>query len=98
MKPLALLRPYVLRHRRVALFALVGLLLSSAAMLALFYGIREMIDRGFSPGNKGAITSIFWPCSGSARCCAAGSALRFYCVAWLGERVVAELGPTFSAI
>ena len=91
MKPLALLRPYVLRHKHVALLALAGLLMSSAAMLALPYGIREMIDRGFSASNKGAINVYFLALFGVGAVLAAGSALRFYCVAWLGERVVAEL-------
>ena len=91
LKPLALLRPYVLRHKRVALLALLGLVLSSGAMLALPYGVREMIDRGFSRETQGLINIYFAGLFAVGAVLAAASALRFYCVAWLGERVVAEL-------
>ncbi|MGO9546903.1 MAG: ABC transporter transmembrane domain-containing protein [Rhodomicrobium sp.] len=91
LKPLALLRPYILRHKPVALLALAGLLLSSGAMLALPYGVREMIDRGFSHENQGLINIYFAGLFAVGVVLAAASAMRFYCVAWLGERVIAEL-------
>jgi ATP-binding cassette subfamily B protein len=91
LKPLELLRPYVLRHVRVALLALVSLVLASGAMLALPYGIREMIDRGFSPENKGLINIYFASLVAVGAVLAAASAMRFYCVSWLGERVIADL-------
>ncbi len=91
LKPLALLKPYVLRHRYVALLALLGLMLSSAAMLALPYGVREMIDRGFSPETQGVINVYFAALFAVGAVLAAASALRFYCVSWLGERIIAEL-------
>ncbi len=91
LKPLALLKPYVLRHKRVALLALAALLVASCAMLALPYGVREMIDRGFSPENKGVINIYFAGLFAVGAVLAAASALRFYCVSWLGERVIAEV-------
>jgi ATP-binding cassette, subfamily B, bacterial len=91
LKPLELLRPYVLRHMRVALLALVSLVLASGAMLALPYGIREMIDRGFSPENKDVINIYFGSLVAVGALLAAASAMRFYCVSWLGERVIADL-------
>jgi ATP-binding cassette subfamily B protein len=75
----------------VALLALVSLVLASGAMLALPYGIREMIDRGFSAENKGVINIYFASLFAAGAVLAAASAMRFYCVAWLGERVIADL-------
>jgi ATP-binding cassette, subfamily B, bacterial len=91
IKPLELLRPYVLRHMPVALLALASLVLASGAMLALPYGIREMIDQGFSPENKGLINVYFASLFAAGAVLAVASAMRFYCVAWLGERVIADL-------
>jgi ATP-binding cassette, subfamily B, bacterial len=91
LKPLALLRPYVLRHMPVALLALTSLVLAAGAMLALPYGIREMIDRGFSAENKGVMNVYFASLVAVGALLAAASAMRFYCVAWLGERVIADL-------
>ncbi len=91
LKPLALLRPYVLRYKLIALLALAGLALSSGAMLALPYAVREMIDRGFSAENQGLINIYFASLFAVGAVLAAASAMRFYCVAWLGERVIAEV-------
>ncbi len=91
LKPLALLKPYVLRYKLIALLALLGLGLSSGAMLALPYAVREMIDRGFSAETQGLINIYFASLFAVGAVLAAASAMRFYCVAWLGERVIAEL-------
>ncbi len=91
LKPLALLRPYVLRHKRIALIALIALLLASGATLALPFAVREMIDRGFSLQNHAVMNIYFAGLFGVGAVLAAASATRFYCVAWLGERVIAEV-------
>jgi len=91
LKPLGLLRPYLYRHKRVAFLALIALLLASAATLALPIGIREMMDRGFSPENRGLINIYFAGLFAVGAVLAAASGSRFYCVAWLGERIVADL-------
>ncbi|MBI4725368.1 MAG: ATP-binding cassette domain-containing protein [Rhodomicrobium sp.] len=91
LKPLALLRPYVLHHKQVAFLALIALLMAAGATLALPYGIREMIDRGFSSENKGLINIYFAGLTAVGAVLAAASATRFYCVTWLGERIVAEV-------
>ncbi len=91
LKPLALIKPYVLRYKLIALLALAGLVFSSGAMLALPYAVREMIDRGFSAENQALINIYFAGLFAVGAVLAAASATRFYCVAWLGERVIAEL-------
>jgi ATP-binding cassette, subfamily B, bacterial len=90
-RPLALLRPYVVRHGKIAALGLAALLLSSGAMLALPYAVREMIDQGFSAENRGVINIYFAGLFAVGAVLAASSATRFYCVAWLGERVIADV-------
>ncbi len=91
LKPLALLRPYVLRHGKVAFVALLALLLASAATLVLPFAVREMVDRGFSPENHGLINIYFGGLFAAGAVLAGASATRFFCVAWLGERVIADV-------
>lgn len=91
LKPLGLLRPYVFRYKRIAFLALIALLLSSASTLVLPFAVREMIDRGFSPENKNLINIYFAGLFAVGAVLAFSSAMRFYCVSWLGERVVADL-------
>ncbi len=59
LRPLRLLRPYLFRHNRIALMALLALVVASAATLVLPFAVREMIDRGFAPDNKHLINIYF---------------------------------------
>lgn len=69
--------------------ALVALLASSAATLAIPSGFRLVIDRGFMGG--GDISRWFQYLFLIVLFLAISSALRFYFVSWLGERVVADV-------
>lgn len=73
--------------------ALAALIVASAATLAIPYGFKRVIDRGFIAGG-GSAASV----NGSFRyllmivvVLAIATACRFYFVSWLGERVVADL-------
>jgi ATP-binding cassette subfamily B protein len=91
LKPLALLRPYVFRYKRVALLALIALILSSGATLVLPFAVREMIDRGFSADNRDLMNIYFGGLFLAGAVLAVSSATRFFCVSWLGERIVANV-------
>ena len=91
LKPLSLLRPYVLRYKGVAVIAFVALLLSSASTLMLPFAVREMIDRGFTSEQQSLINIYFGGLFAVGALLAFSSATRFFCVSWLGERVVADL-------
>jgi ATP-binding cassette subfamily B protein len=91
LKPLSLLRPYVLNYKGVAVIAFIALLLSSASTLMLPFAVREMIDRGFSAEKENLINIYFAALFAVGALLAFSSATRFYCVSWLGERVVADL-------
>jgi ATP-binding cassette subfamily B protein len=91
LKPLGLLRPYVLAHRNIALAAFIALILSSGATLVLPFAVREMIDRGFSAENRALMNFYFGALFMVGAVLAISSSARFFCVSWLGERVVANL-------
>ncbi|MCZ7641636.1 MAG: ABC transporter transmembrane domain-containing protein [Pseudorhodoplanes sp.] len=90
LRPLVLLMPYVLRYRMRALFALAALVLAALATLAVPIAVRRMIDFGFS-GERSLIDDYFAVMVLVVAVLALASALRFYLVTTLGERIVADL-------
>jgi ATP-binding cassette subfamily B protein len=91
LRPLARLLPYVAAHKGDALAAVVALICSSGATLALTAAARLVVDHGFGEGSSATINRYFVGLIGAALFLAAASALRFYFVSKLGERVVADL-------
>ncbi len=83
------LLPFVSPHRRLLAAWLGALALSSAATLSLPVAVKHMIDQGFSAG--GDIDRWFLLMFGVAVLLALATALRFYFVSILGERVVVDL-------
>jgi ATP-binding cassette subfamily B protein len=88
---LPFLRPY---RVRIAL-ALVFLVLAAAATLLFPLALRSLIDGGMVPQDKGAqvmaLREHFAMLFGVATALGFFSAVRFYLVSWLGERVTADL-------
>ncbi|HEY8263056.1 MAG TPA: ABC transporter transmembrane domain-containing protein [Methyloceanibacter sp.] len=91
MKPLSALKPYLARHKGMLSAALLALLISAAATLAIPLAVRRMIDLGFSGIEPDLIDKYFATLVGVGLILALASAARFYCVNWLGERVVADM-------
>ena len=91
LRPLASLLPYVARYRGRAFAALLALLAAALATLAVPIAVRRMIDFGFSAEGVALIDSYFMVMIAVAGVLAAASALRFYLVTTLGERIVADL-------
>jgi len=91
LRPLATLVPYMARHKPMVALALVALLLSAAATLALPMGVRRMIDFGFSSDNPDFIDKYFGMMLLIGAVLALASSARFYAVNWIGERVVADM-------
>lgn len=75
--------------------ALLALIVSSAATLAIPSGFRLVIDRGFMGG--GDISRWFEYLLMIVVVLAIASAMRFYFVSWLGERVVADIRTATQA-
>lgn len=91
LRPLGRLKPYLLRHKGMLLAALVSLVVAAGAMLALPLALRRMIDLGFSGIEPELVDVYFGTLVGVGALLAIASAARFYCVNWLGERVVADI-------
>lgn len=91
LKPLRTVLPYLTRHRGLIALWLAFLALSSSATLALPITVRSVIDHGFSAAYADSIDRYFWLLLGIAAVLALATALRFYFVSLLGERVAADL-------
>ncbi len=74
-----------------------ALLVSSAATLAIPSGFKLVIDRGFAGGGAEDIGRWFQYLFLIVVILALSSALRFYFVSWLGERVVADIRSNTQA-
>jgi ATP-binding cassette subfamily B protein len=99
LRPLASLLPYIGRYRWRALSALGALVVAALTTLIVPVAIRRMIDFGFTAKGVALIDSYFLVMIGVAAVLATASALRYYLVTTLGERVVADLrGDVFAHI
>ncbi|SAK95866.1 ABC transporter ATP-binding/permease [Caballeronia hypogeia] len=87
MALLPFLRPYAGRWT----LAFLALLTSAGATLALPVAFRYLIDRGFASGERTHIDRYFIALFVVSLILAAATALRFYWVSWLGERVTADM-------
>ncbi len=83
--------PFALRYRGRIVASLVALLAAAGATLAVPLAVRRMIDFGFAPEQAGYIDQYFGMLVVVAAVLASASALRYYLVTTLGERVVADL-------
>ncbi|EMD82211.1 ABC transporter transmembrane domain-containing protein [Pacificimonas flava] len=77
--------------------ALLALIVSATATLAIPQGLKLIVDRGFGNDDPSAIAPYFAALLGVVVVLAAATAIRFYFVSWLGERVVADLRRTVHA-
>jgi ATP-binding cassette subfamily B protein len=91
LKPLTRLAPYVVRYRGRALAALVALVVAALTTLIVPVAVRRMIDFGFSDRALQLIDSYFAVMIGVVAVLAISSAMRYYLVTTLGERIVADL-------
>ena len=91
LRPLGQLLPYIVRYRGRALAALLALVVASAATLVVPVAVRRMIDFGFSDKAVQLIDSYFAVMILVAGVLAVSSAMRYYLVTTLGERIVADL-------
>ena len=91
LRPLLKLAPYVMRYRGRALAALVALVVAAVTTLLVPLAVRRMIDFGFSPEGIAMINSYFSVMLAIVAVLAGASAMRYYLVTTLGERIVTDL-------
>jgi ATP-binding cassette subfamily B protein len=82
---------------RVAMAA-TALIVTALATQAIPFGLRLIIDKGFAKGsNPTTVGHWFEILLGIVLVLAVGTAVRFYNVSWLGERVVADIRLSVQA-
>ncbi len=91
IRPLAALLPYLVKYRGRVVLAFFALLGASATTLLLPVAIRRMIDFGFGADDPSLVDNYFSVLIAVAAALATFSALRYYLVTSLGERIVADL-------
>jgi len=75
--------------------ALIALVLAAAGNLVIPKGFERIVDRGFHAGSDPRlIAPYFWQLLAVVIFLGIATAVRFYFVSWLGERVVADLRRT----
>ena len=99
LRPLASLLPYVKRYRWRVIAALGALILAALTTLVVPIAVRRMIDFGFTARGLALIDNYFLVMIGVGAVLALASALRYYLVTTLGERIVADLrGDVFAHV
>jgi ATP-binding cassette, subfamily B, bacterial len=91
LRPLVRLLPFILKYRLQMVIAIVALLVASAATLVVPIAVRRVLDNGFSTEGANLINQYFLGMFAVVAALAIGSAVRFYYVMWLGERIVADV-------
>ncbi|WP_047555445.1 ABC transporter transmembrane domain-containing protein [Rhizobium sp. SG741] len=91
IRPLGRLAPYLRRYRGMVAGALVALVVAAVTSLALPIAVRRVIDHGFDQIDRGLIDSYFIAIMAMALLLAAASALRYYFVISIGERIVSDM-------
>lgn len=91
LSPLGTLFPYLLRYPKLIIGAAVFLMLAAATTLTLPLAVRRVIDFGFSSQDPEFINSYFTFLMGVAIVLGIASAMRYYFVILLGERVISDL-------
>ncbi|WP_373693878.1 ABC transporter transmembrane domain-containing protein [Parafrankia sp. BMG5.11] len=92
VRPLLMIWRQALQYPGRVVLALIALTITAGATLAIPSGFKLIIDRGFAAGGDPAdIARWFRYLFVIVGVLAFGTAMRFYFVSWLGERVVADI-------
>ena len=91
IRPLKTLFPYLRRYKGLVACAILALLLAAITTLALPLAVRRIIDHGFENSGQGMINSYFGMLFVLAVIMALASAMRYFFVMSIGERVVADI-------
>ena len=92
---LKLLWRFAGRYRAQLAAALTALVIAGGATLAVPWGLKHAIDQGLHAGADPALIAPYFEILlGIVAVMGAATAVRFYYVSWIGERVVADLRMT----
>ncbi len=91
LRVLRQLFPYLRPYRAIVAGAGLALALTALIPLSIGYGLRAMIDQGFAASDPAMLDRSLLGLLGLIVVMAAATFARFSLVAWLGERIVADL-------
>ncbi|MGB0922548.1 MAG: ABC transporter transmembrane domain-containing protein [Alphaproteobacteria bacterium] len=91
VRPLAAMLPFLAPYKGHIVAGFVALIVAAGATLTIPIAMRRVIDQGFSAENASFIGEYFLGFIMVAFVFAGATALRFYFVTWIGERVVADI-------
>ncbi|KAG1648843.1 ABC transporter B family member 1 [Nymphon striatum] len=91
IRPLATLLPYLGRYKKLVAGAIFFLLLAAITTLALPTAVRRVIDNGFSDADAMLINNYFSMLIIIAFVLSVASAMRYFFVITLGERIVSDV-------
>src|SRR6476661_6225720 len=93
IKNLRMVWSFALRYPGHIVVAALALAIAAAATVAIPWGFKFVIDKGFGSGagNAHSIAPWFRLLLGVVAVMAVATATRFYFVSWLGERTVADI-------
>jgi ATP-binding cassette, subfamily B, bacterial len=91
LRPLRRLLPLLSKYRGSIAMALLALIVASATTLLIPIAVRRVIDHGFTKENADLVNQYFGVMLAVVAVLAVSSAVRFYYVSWLGERIVADV-------
>lgn len=92
LRPLHMIYSAAAQYPSQILLAFLALLVTAAATLAIPAGLMQVVDKGFAAGGTPEeISRWFQYLMMIVVVLGIGTALRFYFVSWIGERVVADI-------
>ncbi|MFV8834317.1 ABC transporter transmembrane domain-containing protein [Aquisalimonas sp. APHAB1-3] len=91
LEPLRHLTGFLRRYRGRVLAAVVALVVAAGSVLAVGQALRLVVDQGFLGDDPAQLDRLLALTLGVILLMAAASAVRFYLVSWIGERVAADL-------
>ncbi len=90
--PLAMVWRETAQYPRQVTLAVIALVTTSLATTSIPYNLKNILDNGFGPkATADSIAGVFHLLLLVVTVLGLGTAIRFYFVSWLGERVVADL-------
>ena len=94
---LAMVWGHARRYPRQVATAGLALIVTSGATIGIPYSFKRIIDRGFTTSAGDSVASSFHYMLMIVAVLAIATAIRFYYVSWLGERVVADIREEVQA-
>ena len=83
--------PFIKPYKKQLFIATISLILAASATLVVPLCFRKIVDSGFSDVSHAQINLTFINLFGAAFVLAFASALRYYIVSWLGERITCDI-------